>query len=197
MSSDRQTGLEQAIEATLSPWKYSSDERCSAAERLAQFKTKEAISALITALGDADPSLRRAALNALIHIGPPAVKQLIKAMGIKNTFVRRGAAHALGDIRSVQAFGPLKRALAREQTWSVRAASAISLGKLGDSRALGPLARALASDSDYNVREAAASALGELGDRRAVRDLKRALKDENPYVRTAAETALIRIERRT
>src|SRR5262245_35392079 len=79
--------------------------RVEAARRIGDLREKAlpALDALVTALGDADPTVRAAAAEGLRWIGPPgaaAVPALIKATGDADKGVRRAAALALGEISS-------------------------------------------------------------------------------------------------
>jgi hypothetical protein len=72
----------------------------------------EAVPALITALGDAEPAVRSGATHALGRIGAAAVPALISALGDAEREVRYWAAHALGQIRqAAEALPALSKAL--------------------------------------------------------------------------------------
>jgi HEAT repeat protein len=82
-------------------------------------------------------NVRRAAAEALVKIGTPAVPALIQALGDSDWDVRRAAAEALGAIGDPQAIPALIQALG-DSSWGVRRAAAWALGKLGDPQAVHP-----------------------------------------------------------
>ena len=86
------------------------------------------------------------------------VQGLIEAL--KNGWLSRKAACALGDMKAGEAVGPLVEALGDTNS-DVRQAAAKALGDIGDPRAAGPLRLAL-SDSYAGVRECASSSLKRL-----------------------------------
>jgi hypothetical protein len=79
------------------------------------------VPALIQALGDDDWDVRRAAAEALVKIGTPAVPALIQALGDSDWDVRRAAAEALGAIGDPQAVPALIQTLRdRSEMFAVR-----------------------------------------------------------------------------
>ena len=98
-----------------------------------------AISAMVAALADGDPSICEAARGALEGIDP-------------NWTERREAKEAVG----------LLIARLADESWSVRKAAAEALGEIGDPRAVRPLQERLL-DEDQLVREAAQKALTKMG----------------------------------
>lgn len=191
--SDDDRILRVALDALKSYWQYTSVQRQQAAIALRNYETEASISALIEALDDMDPAIRRTALQSLQHIGRPASKLLLKALQHSKGTIRRGAAQVLGETKTLQATKLLQRIVIDDEDWSTRAAAAIALGEIGDVRSIRTLGTSLREDADYQVREAAANGLGKIGGDKARRFLKRALDDENQYVRVAAEIALDRM----
>ena len=76
---------------------------------------------------------------------------------LKNPFLAKHAARALGDSRDERAIEPLIAALA-DRSEDVRCAAARALGEIGDLRADGPLERAL-HDDYKEVRDCASYAI--------------------------------------
>ncbi len=65
-------------------------------------EAKEAVPALMQALGDAEWSVRRQAAVALGQIGPPAraaERELLRCQRDRNSLVRKAAAEALNKIK--------------------------------------------------------------------------------------------------
>ena len=81
-------------------------ERHAAVQALGEIRDTCVIEPLIEALGDLD-IVHKAAAEALIKIGAPTVKPLIKALKDGGIFVRRGSAYALGAIADSRAVEPL------------------------------------------------------------------------------------------
>jgi HEAT repeat protein len=149
-----------------------------------------AVPALIQALGDRSENVRRAAAEALVRIGAPAVPALIQALGDDEFRVRRAAAEALVRI-GAPAVPALIQALG-DRSENVRRAAAEALGAIGDPQAIPALIQAL-GDSDSAVRAVSAEALGAIGDPQAVPPLIQALGDSDWDVRRAAAEALGRL----
>jgi len=137
---------------------------CEAAvEALGKIGDARAIEPLITAL---DNYLPKAATEALVKIGKPAVEPLIAELHDNNRHVPKPVIEVLCKIGDTRAVEPLVAAL-KDDNWKVREAAAKALGAIGDARAVEPLVAAL-QDHDDNVRKVAARALGMIGDTRAI-----------------------------
>jgi HEAT repeat protein len=142
-----------------------------------------------SALSDAEPDVRVAALEALSAIHVPKLGERVAAwLGDNDGRVRRAAALALAR----QPYAPAVPALGRvlsDPDATVRTAAARALGVSGVTAALVPLLGRL-DDSDPDVREAVAVALARLGDRGAVVPLIGKIQDSRPNVRKGVATAL-------
>jgi HEAT repeat protein len=191
--------------------------RRAAARALGQVGDPRAVEPLIATLehwGDAD--VRKAAAEALVKIGAPAVEPLIAALKDEVEWVRKAAAWALVKI-GAPAVEPLIAAL-KDGDKGVRRAAAEVLDELKwqpgcdeagayywttkrqwnecvkiGAPAVEPLSAAL-KDWDADVRRAAAWALGQIGDARAVEPLSVALRDADKNVREAAVGALDKLK---
>lgn len=141
----------------------------------------------VFSLGGTGIGVNRAAKDALVQIGPPAVEPLIAALDDQRPRVRQNAALALGELKDPRALGPLATLLgdrdAEVRTWTAKA-----LGDLGCAGAVEPLIAAL-GDSVPAVRQYAAVSLGTLDDQRAVGPLIDALADPS----VGADVALFQI----
>lgn len=159
----------------------------------------EAIGQLRRATG----SWRRAAANALGHIGAEgavdALIQVLEPGAEPDPKVRGSATNALGQIGDRRAVAALISVLdpARESEERVRASAASALGRIGDRVAVAPLvAVASGETAEARVRGAAATALGLLADARATLVLTRLLDpaaEPDPRVRASAAVALGRV----
>lgn len=139
------------------------------------------VGALVRALRDPDPEMRRNVAVALDVVGggwwhfpdggpkldlSPALPALLTALADADPAVRAWAAQDIGDIGAAAA------------------------------RAV-PRLRAMLQSADAGSRGSACSALGEIGfqARGALPDLRHALDDSSPEVRQAARDAIVNIER--
>lgn len=118
--------------------------------------------ALIRYLGNADPSVRWQAADALGACGEKAVPPLIRALKSGSVPVRLGAAGSLGAIRNPRATGPLTEIAGRDPSPEVRWAAVLALGEIGSLGSV-PFLVSLLGDPDRYVRYGAATALGRLG----------------------------------
>ena len=169
--------------------------------------------AALTALGElGDPSLaaevapllirdksifvRKSAAYALGRLHSPAgTAALVTALKDKNVEVRGAAAVALAEYADAQAIEPLARALTDKSEF-VRAQSARALGvnSRAARSAVQNLIRVLTSDPDYEPKRQAAWALGEIGDQSALPALEAARRANDPYLSSAALTAIEKIK---
>lgn len=134
---------------------------------LARAAPEAAAPALIRALGDDDPRVLRAALDAVgpTHAGLVApVAEL--ALGHRDWAVRLRAVQSLRRLGDSSAVEPLSRVLEADPYAFVREAAAEALGALGGAAAEDALRRALEGDPETRVRDAARAALGEAPDGR-------------------------------
>jgi HEAT repeat protein len=155
---------------------------------------REAIPALVAALGDADEPTGLNAAYALGAIGEAAIPALAEALRAEAEPVRRHASYALTTI-GAPAIAALIHAM-RDQDARVRALAADALGDMGfPARDAVPALRDALRDGDEWVRRQAVDALGTIGPaaRDAVPALIDTLRDEKPYVRFNAAFALARL----
>ncbi len=105
-------------------------------------------------------SIDREALQAIINIGKPAVKPLIKAVKSNNVYLKRNAIEALGKLKDPLAVETVIEVLDDKDTY-VRKNSAEALGEIGDPRAIMPLVKAI-NDKKTCVRDASLDALKKI-----------------------------------
>ncbi|GEM_PF-1711913 len=146
---------------------------------------------LIGALGDAGPSVRAAACEALGAQGDNrAVAPLTKALADDMVVVRGGAAKALGALKAKEALTSLCERL-NDASPDVAAAAAWALGELADPKALDALIAVVSSDKTAApVYEAGVNALVKIRDPRAVQALVKLLDSKNEKARWTAVDAL-------
>lgn len=121
--------------------------RVTACRVTASLKQKRADGALLTAFGDPDVELARAAAHSLGVLGSRrAVRPLIAALEDDNPERREAAAYALGNLDDKRAVEPLIATL-RDPAPEVRFWSAFAHGWLRDRRALPALRRLAAEDA--------------------------------------------------
>ncbi|GAB4567976.1 MAG: hypothetical protein Kow0047_20550 [Anaerolineae bacterium] len=135
--------------------------REAAARALARIGTPEAAAAVIPLLSEHDLSAERhLALATLEQMGDAAVEPLIAALQSERPALRRGAAEALGWIRSPRATAALAAAL-RDPSEAVRVEAAWALGQIGTDLARQALLEASQDPSPY-VRTEIVRALGQI-----------------------------------
>jgi len=189
------TPLQHAIrveEARLSS--AETEERRDAVMRLGAMARPEASRAAASALSDPAAIVRATAARATLSLGPDEASNLIlPLLRDRDEFVRREAAYALGQTRSLRGLEALAVAVGADKQASVRGAAALSLGQIGAPGAVPALAAALSRrlpaagffnrlrrrkvEEDEFVRRAAAVSLGQIGGREAVPVLVEALSD--------------------
>ncbi len=168
------------------------DVRIQASLMLAQFKEARAVPVLIDALHDRGRDVHQHAAWGLMHIGPPAVPEMIKALKDEDGHVRKDIAKILGHVGDPSAVDAIIEALG-DDVADVRRAAAEALGQFKDAAAVPALCIAL-QDAQEFVRRTAAEALGQIGATDAVHDLIHALHDESESVRVVAAWALGQIK---
>lgn len=123
---------------------------------------ENAVDALLEALEDDEPGVRRGAAWALGVIrNPRATNPLISRLADPDVSVRSGAAWALGVIGDSRATQALINSLA-DETAEVRRKAAWALGEIGDPGAVEALIHSL-KDEDEDVRRVSLLVLEKLG----------------------------------
>ena len=154
---------------------------------------RRAVEALVEGLSDANPEVRRAAVDALARIGGNEVgSPLAFCLSDEDPVIRLKAATELWKVGDDKVVEPLIEALG-DPSWEVQMAVATALGQLGDQQAVKPLLNALKTPH-WQLRWRAAAALGWLGDDQAIQPLLRSLQDETSLVRAAACESLGRLQ---
>lgn len=161
----------------------------AAAGALARIGDRDAFQGLLPLIGDADPSIRQAAIAALNSIGhPDMADRIVMRLEDPEPLVRESAVKIAGYFGYQQC---LDHALAccEDDAESVRRAAVESLAFFDDPRVAVALVHAL-RDGSASVRAGAASALGRVDPSTAVDALTNVLGDPDPWVRYFALRSL-------
>ena len=123
---------------------------------------------------------------------PRAVAALVEALRDEHPDIRRLSARALREIGSVRSIEPLvDRLQDPDEKWKTRMFAAEALGRIGTSSAIdGLVARLLDPSEDVEARIAVAHILGRARSPAAGKALRECLQDSDPKVRKAAEQVL-------
>jgi HEAT repeat protein len=168
--------------------------RASALTALSNFDDMRIIDPLLLALRDKRYDVRKAATDALVHLGNELVPSLEIALSDMEPHVRRAAASVLSQIGDRSAVQSLMSALTDEDA-SVRREVIIALAKLGGAEVIGALTHGL-RDSDLDVKLAATAGLGLIGSIEAIPALLR-VADDDYLVRTALESLCLIVQQHT
>lgn len=148
------------------------DVRVRAARALGKLGTEKVVLPLVYALSDENSQVCMTAADALIEIGPIAVKPLIKTLSHEKVNVRCDATRALGELADAAAVDALVGML-NDEWVNVRIYAVQSLGKIGSHNATSALVEVMRRDNEnVLVRAGAAAALGMLKDKKALLPLR-------------------------
>ena len=161
--------------------------REEAASALGVLKDSRAVVPLVQLLGDADRSVRTAAIASLTTIGTPAVVPVGGCLTHRDLTVQESAASVLSSIADARVLDGLVSALGSAD-WVVRMHAAKALGRIRDARAVDALLPLL-QDKVKAVREDVVAALALIG-REAVAPLLTTLGHAEWLVRLHAVEAL-------
>jgi HEAT repeat protein len=164
----------------------------------------EASAALLAALGkERELAVLKAIIYALARYPQPQVTStLIPFLKNKRSELRAAAAYALveiGDPTSAQALAELLRRGAKDEDAFARSQAARGLGRVGGHDSIDLLTNALSNDRSQEVRREAALALGRIAtsqDAKAIEALRNATLSNDPYLVSAAESAIANINSR-
>lgn len=153
------------------------DVRVRAARALGKLGGEDVVMPLVEALSDDNSQVCMTAADALVEIGPIAVRPLVKSLKNERVNVRCDSTRALGELGDAQAVPYLVEML--QDDWvNVRIYAVQSLGKLGDCRATDALIGVMQNTEENDlVRAGAAAALGLFKDPRALLPLRQLIMD--------------------
>ncbi len=129
-----------------------------------------------TVNGAREPSVRNAAMDALVRLGPQAVTPLSGLLEQEHWELRLHGAVTLGRIAEPQAVSALARLL-KDSEENVIHAAAEALGQTGSIEAVGPLVEVLRT-SEFWSQYPAVVALGRIGHHSATETLLEFIDDE-------------------
>jgi HEAT repeat protein len=163
-----------------------------------------AVAALLAAIGkERETAVRKAIIYALACYPQPQVTTaLIPFLKDKKREVRAATAYALaesGDPASAQALVEVLRRGDKDDDVFARSQAARGLGRIGGRDAIDPLIMALTRDRSQEVRREAAQSLGIIATRQdanVIEALRGATLSNDPYLVTAAESAIASINAR-
>jgi HEAT repeat protein len=173
----------------------------NAADVLAAMKDPGALAPLGAYLAHPlDEDSGRAAARALGLMGNPAALPALQgALASPLAGVRQSAAAAIRDLRAPVGARFASDAAAllplfNDGDAGVRREAIFTAAYLMDHAAVAPLVLVVAGDTSPQVRKAAAWALGEIGDAQGRAALAAAQSDSDPFVRSIASAALLRLK---
>ena len=142
--------------------------------------------AILAALADPQPRVRREAARALARLHDPrAVEALLQGVEAAPDLLEEETIDALGALGDPEAIPALVAALDNPRPL-LRRAAARALGRIGGEAVVAPLEKA-AAHGDTDLRRAALQGLRQSGARDSSAVVAAALDDPHPSVRTAAE----------
>jgi HEAT repeat protein len=164
----------------------------------------EAVAALLAALGkERDLATRKAIIYALARYPQPQVTSaLLPFLKNKRSELRAAAAYALaesGDPASAQALTEVLRRNGKDEDAFARTQAVRGLGRFGGRDSIDILTNALSDDNSQEVRREAASSLGRIAtlqDTHAIEALRKATLSNDPYLVSAAESAIASVNSR-
>ncbi|MCC7443141.1 MAG: HEAT repeat domain-containing protein [Bdellovibrionales bacterium] len=183
------------------------DVRAEAAYQLARVQDERAYQALLAAARDRSRDVRANAVRGLGNFTDTEARREAVAdvalAGLDDTdhLVRGMAESTAVAVHRAGGTGIAERVLAALDREGFRGGedAAVALDRMNFAPAIPSLIRHARASSDRNVRAGAVRALGGLANLRGTNDLKpallRALRDHDHLVRSAADTAVTRLER--
>ncbi len=171
------------------------EERVEAIQAVAEEGAEMASDAILAALQDPQPQVRREAARALARLrSPGAVGALLRSLETAPDLAEEETIDALGYLGDPAAVPTLVVALDNPQPL-LRRAAARALGRIGGEAVVAPLERAVET-GDTDLRRAALQGLRRSGAASSAAVIARALDDPHPSVRTAAAEAVSELELR-
>jgi HEAT repeat protein len=163
--------------------------RAEAIQAVAEEGAEMAADAILSALQDPLPRVRREAARAVARLqGSRAVVALLNGIEANPDLLEEETVDALGHLGDPAAVPALIAALENPRPL-LRRAAARALGRIGGEAVIAPLERAV-EHGDLDVRRAALQGLRRSEARGSVAVVAAALDDEHPSVRVAAAEAI-------
>jgi HEAT repeat protein len=163
-----------------------------AANALGRIGDARAVDGLVNLIGNADASVRQAAISALNSLTVPSMSErIIPLLDDPDPNVRESAVKIAGYFGYPESADALLE-LSRDENERVRCAALEHLPYVEDERTLDVLVHAM-KEGTPNVRSAAARALGNMFAPEVVQPLIEGLSDEDAWVRYFSARALGRV----
>ncbi|NQT26470.1 HEAT repeat domain-containing protein [candidate division KSB1 bacterium] len=157
---------------------------------IGRMRVIEAIPRLLSMLDEEDVFILSAVREAILYIGEPAIRPLIRILNHRNMRIRNQAMDLLGNLKARFAIDPILRIL-EDDAAAVKAAEA--LGRIGDS-STAPNLRGKLKTYNPALLQKTVEALGLLEDSEAVPLIVPMLHSNNQELRRLAIQALTRID---
>jgi len=178
------TGTQGLVQALSDPDRLVRQYSAWALGKIGEEINTNAALALVAALGDEHPDVKKSAAKALGNVGlrKPMIPLLIKGLRGGETQSRRAVVGALMHLEGKLTYSTLITAL-DDLDPEVRQSAIAALGELGDRKALPKFRKMLLRDENVGVRAEAAYRLGKLGNAEDIPSLEKAAKqDTDPIV---------------
>ena len=151
-----------ALAAAAARTDLSAEARMAAVRALGTIGHRDANPALTAAMGDADATVRLAAVTSWLQVRRQAnAAPVVGLVGDSSADVRMKAAAVIGSLRDASGRAALEAALAGDASANVRRNAAWALGRIGDA-ASRPALEAAQFDNSPLVRQTAKAALASL-----------------------------------
>jgi HEAT repeat protein len=159
------------------------EEKRTALFDIRNLRSAAASAIAIPALANKDELVRSTAAASIVFLPKSdAVRLLTPLLSDRAEFVRREAAHALGDVGDSAATGAVVHLMERDKVLEVRTSAAAALGKIGDPTAIESLLRILrrkpVEDEEF-LRRNAARSIGQIAEIRLTGDRTPVVTPEN------------------
>ncbi|MCK4463886.1 MAG: HEAT repeat domain-containing protein [Candidatus Omnitrophica bacterium] len=165
--------------------------RAAACKALGKIANPAALDPLLEMLDDEKANVRESAIYALINFDNDIIPlAVVELMEDEAEHVRIAAVTLFDDKLDPRTAEPIREALEKDKSVSVRQIAARALGGLRDRGAVDILMEAITEDRGQGVREECATSLGDIGEARAIPALIEALKDDYKEIQLKALRSL-------
>ena len=177
------TGTQGLVQALSDPDRLVRQYSAWALGKIGEEINTNAALALVAALGDEHPDVKKSAAKALGNVGvrKPMIPLLIEGLRVGETQSRRAITDALIHLECQPAYPALTIAL-NDPDSEVRQSAVAALGELGDRKVLPKFRKSLLRDRNVGVRAEAAYRLGKLGSAEDIPSLEKAAKQDTTSI---------------
>ena len=170
--------------------------RVVAARALGKLGNPDAVPALLDSLEGTRRIPTSLVSMALIHIGPPAIEELMNGLNRRSSWSRMVCADLLGVHGAYQATAPLCDLVVNDMSINVRVRAAGALGRIGAPQGIPALLGVITGHNHSLLRTAATKALGRIGADAVYEPLFELTTDQDAEVAISAAEALASLGRR-